>query len=367
MKFIIFLKITSAVGTEFKHVGKERYNCSMSEAATSDLSLLAEKKVAGTGTGCVELPSATLGLFGGVDYMTVVRRIKRAIGLGPDVPNRGQRVVWVSGYPRSGSSTVLSMVSATVDDNRAAGQTFSLFEPCHDGDVLAKWKAQAGCSSLLYGLTRCDFAGIKKLWGWADPHSTNNYTTFSSLAAHDVCAAADVVAFKTVDYGHELSSWKWLLDSHPNMRIIDVVRDPRGIYASWKVLEPFASLVKTGKFYTLVEICDHFEKNIEYKDDRIHRVLFEDLLSFPYRTTRNVYKFLGETYGEEQEAWVQNAFNNKHCPPPKPGMEGFTDCHTNSTAVKDKWRTVLKQSELDAFTKSKSCTKIAKYYGYPLH
>merc|ERR1740117_1351315 len=107
------------------------------------------------------------------------------------VKNEGQRAIWVSGYPRSGSSTVLSMISATVDDNRAAGQTFSLFEPCHGGDVLENWKEKLGCSSLLFGLTHCNFTGVKKLWGWADPHSTNNFTMFSADVAHDLCAESD--------------------------------------------------------------------------------------------------------------------------------------------------------------------------------
>merc|ERR1719401_2814590 len=135
------------------------------------------------------------------------------------------------------------------------------------------------CPHVLKNLVRCDFDGVDKLWGWWDPHSTNNHTKFYNQSAHELCVDASIVAFKTVDYGHDLQEWQWLMDSHPHLRVLDVVRDPRGIYASWKTLEPFATLLKEGDhgkpFYTLTEICDHFEMNLNFIDPRVHRVVFE--------------------------------------------------------------------------------------------
>lgn len=280
-----------------------------------------------------------------------------------------QFIVWVAGYPRSGSSTLLSMVSGTVDDNRAGGHTFSLFEPCHDGDKYDDWMQKKGCRQLLYGLSHCDFEGIERLWGWMDPHSTNNYTkAFDQERATKMCKEADIVAFKTVDWGHDLKKWKWLLDSRENMKVLDIVRDPRAIYASWKKLEPFKSLLQAHDFYTLPEICNHFARNMEFQDPRVHRIIFEDLMKSPKSTTHDVYEFLEQPFTSIQEHWLHKAFNAQECPPPAPGMKGFTDCHTftgTDPRGDDKWRSVLTAEELATFENSTACQRVADMYKYP--
>jgi hypothetical protein len=279
-----------------------------------------------------------------------------------------QLVVWVSGYPRSGSSTLLSMVSATVDDNRAGGHTFSLFEPCHDDDKYDGWLTNSGCRQLLYDVSHCDFRGVEQLWGWRDPHSTSNFThDFSKDLATEMCEDADIVAFKTVDWGHDLKQWKWLLDSR-RMKVLDMVRDPRAIYSSWKRLEPFKTLVETHDFYTLREICFHFAKNLDYQDSRVKRVIFEDLMQNPENVTKDIYEFLGQPFTQDQENWILGAFNAEECPPPKPGMEGFTDCHTASGVDlrgDEHWRGDLTAQELAVFEKSEACQRVAEAYGYP--
>jgi hypothetical protein len=287
-----------------------------------------------------------------------------------DDKSPNQLVVWVSGYPRSGSSILLSMVSATVDNNREGGHTFSLFEPCHDGDVYGDKLSKRGCHQLLYGVSHCEFGGIEDLWGWRDPHSTNNYSKqFNGAQAKEMCQESDIVAFKTVDWGHNLPDWQWLLDSRENMKVLDMVRDPRAIYSSWKRLEPFSSMVEAHNFYTLEEICDHFAMNLAFNDTRVKRVIFEDLMSHPKPVTQHVYEFLGQAWTDDQEQWLTSAFNAKECPPPPPGMEGFTDCHTytgNDPRGDEKWRQDLNATDLATFANSKNCQMVAKAYRYPL-
>jgi hypothetical protein len=261
------------------------------------------------------------------------------------------------------------MVSATVDNNRDGGHTFSLFEPCHDGDEYDSKLKRRGCRQLLYGVSHCDFSGIEDLWGWRDPHSSNNYSKeFDADAAKEMCEEADIVAFKTVDWGHNLKDWQWLLDTHRNIKVLDMVRDPRAIYGSWKRLEPFKTLVETDDFYTLGEICDHFARNLAFNDTRVKRVIFEDLMSYPTAVTKHIYEFMGQDFAQEQEEWLAAAFNAEECPPPPPGMEGFTDCHT-FTGVdprgQEKWRDDLSQADLDLFANRESCQLVAQAYKYP--
>jgi len=184
-----------------------------------------------------------------------------------------------------------------------------------------------------------------------------------------MCDEADIVAFKTVDWGHNLKDWAWLLNSRDNIKVLDMVRDPRAIYGSWKKLEPFKTLVETNDFYTLGEICDHFAKNMEFRDPRVKRVIFEDLMTNPKAVTQHIYEFMKQEWTEDQEEWLAAAFNAAECPPPPPGMEGFTDCHT-FTGVdprgEEGWRDILNATDLALFANRESCQMVAKAYNYPL-
>lgn len=282
--------------------------------------------------------------------------------------NGTRQVVWVSGYPRSGSSTMLSMVSAASGhlDAREPGQTFSLFEPCHNGDELSPVLEVTGCMGLLGSIANCEFAGVQHLWGWPDPHSTNNKTAFSSEAATRICKESNLIAFKTVDFAHDLKRYMGMVDAEPRLKILDVVRDPRGIWGSWKTLEPFSTLVKEGSFYSLLEICETFASNLELNHSNIHHVVFEELVSDPVKTTMKVYDFLDIPFEEPQRAWVDRTFDAKECPPPPPGVpKEFTDCHEKSKNTAEKWREVLSDEELASFNASPACQKVVRAYGFP--
>lgn len=285
--------------------------------------------------------------------------------------------VWVTGFPRSGSSTTLSMVKAVADiaDGQAPGEVFSLFEPCHDGDAVAASLAEEGCSGLLSHIARCDFGGVEQLWGWNQPHSTNNHTQiFSKALATEYCLQAHVIAFKTVDYGHDIGQFLWLLDAEPTLRVVATVRDPRGIYASWKTTEPFPDLLRNpescgtcpgGAFYNMTQLCDAFAANLQVNDERVHTVVFEELLRRPVEITRRVYNFLGASFSANQREWIKRTFDAQDCPEEPSWHEGFADCHTNSAGATDSWREALTDEELAIFSSHASCRLVAEAYGYP--
>eukprot|EP00448_Togula_jolla_P002335 CAMPEP_0170598762 /NCGR_PEP_ID=MMETSP0224-20130122/16422_1 /TAXON_ID=285029 /ORGANISM="Togula jolla, Strain CCCM 725" /LENGTH=360 /DNA_ID=CAMNT_0010923339 /DNA_START=77 /DNA_END=1159 /DNA_ORIENTATION=- len=328
--------------------------CSLAQEARADVSLLSGQQL--TPTGCSHPMQIAAGAQG-VDHVSLIRT---------NISDDSRLAVWVSSYPRSGSSTVLSLVSSSLEGEETQSQTstFSLFEPCHDGDEYDPWKKEQGCASLLWGLSRCDFSGVKKLWGWADPHSSNHHVKFEAAVATDICQKANLVAFKTVDYGHHLEKWTWMLNTHPHMKIVDVVRDPRGIWASWKTTEPFATLLKEGGYYTLEGICENFAKNLDLQDTRIHHIVFERLMDNPWETTTQVFNFLGLPFGDKQKKWINSTFNAKECPEPKPWEIGFTDCHTKSASVSEKWREVLTQEEIANFNANPDCRRVVQAYGF---
>lgn len=291
---------------------------------------------------------------------------------------KGRVSVWVTGFPRSGSSTTLSLVKAASGniDGQAPGHVFSVFEPCHEGDELEPWLQSEGCSGLLTHLAKCNFRGVRKLWGWPQPHTTNNHTKeYTQELASNLCAMSDVIAMKTVDYGHDLGQFLWLLDREPSLRILATVRDPRGIYASWKTTEPFTSLLKKrslcstcpgGLFYNLTQVCDAFAANLDIEDDRIHTIVFEDFLRDPVHIAKRAYLFMGKEFGQAQRDWINRTFDAADCPEVPDWHVGFSDCHTKSASQTEAWRTVLDEEELAIFNEHQKCRTVAEAYGYPL-
>jgi len=289
----------------------------------------------------------------GVDILTVSDDAQ--LGDASRVP---RRVIWVNGFPRSGSSTLLSMVSV-----QSRVGSFALFEPCHDGDSVDATLQSQGCKGLLQDLANCRFDHVKDLWGWRDPHTTSNHTNFEAGEAHDICSTARRVAFKTVDYGHNATSWIELLDSQPDLYILAAVRDPRGVFASWKALEPFATLVKEGNFYTLDDVCRTYANNLNFSHPRVKQVLFEHMVEHPFDLTRDVYEFIGHAYGHSQEEWVRSNFNNGDCPTPPEWQVGFDDCRKDSSEIAIKWQRVLSEEEQAQFNSNPHCMAVKDFYG----
>jgi hypothetical protein len=289
----------------------------------------------------------------GTMYMNLLR------GLSQGEP---RRAVWVTGYPRSSTSTVLSMVSlgqTVMDECENDERTFSLFEPCHNGDKFAG----TGCGDLLQQLLRCDFSGIDSLWGWEDPHSTSKSREkdpFSAAGATRLCRDAGVIALKTVSADKYLKDWEWLLQETPELRVLNVVRDPRGIYASWKMTPRFAQKLGVG-LHSIGEICDVFSSNIDFDHARVYTLVFEQLVSTPEKIMRQAYDFMGMEFGKRQNEWLKETFDVSACPP---GPRGYSDCHTNSGDVVEKWRSVLSQKELDLFSQTESCQRVSQHYGF---
>lgn len=286
-----------------------------------------------------------------VDFVSFVGNAQRSRH------HQGPRLaVWVSSFPRSASSTVLSMISATVNENVDGTETFSLFEPCHEGDDFSS----TTCDDLLGSISNCDFSPVRTLWGWANPHTSNGHQQFTREYAHSRCTSADIVAFKTVNL-HDLRLSMEMVGRQPGMRVVDVVRDPRGIYASWKATPEF----KVDTMINITRICEIQAGNLEVQDDRVHRVVFERLVQKPWKTTKSVYDFLGLSWGEAQESWVESVFHAFKCPADSKEAS-YMDCHSDTDGVKESWRMVLSQAELIAFYESQACRRVVAYYGFPV-
>lgn len=275
-----------------------------------------------------------------------------------------QAVVWVSGYGRSATSTVLSMVGQAKRVPLAPGNVFQVFEPCHDGDRLAPWLADRGCGGLLRQIASCNFTGVEWLNGIGDKHTTLDASHYSPAGASSQCATAQLVAFKTVDQAHDLGDALPLLDGMPNLRMLDVVRDPRGILASWKSTWPLNGLLESKEFrHLMTDACETFANNLNRHHPQVHRVVFEELMDDPRKVMRDVYDFLNVSFGEDQLAWINSTFDAKDC---HADSDQYADCRSNHTATVKRWHTVLNETELASFKENPRCQEVAAAYAYEL-
>lgn len=361
---------------------------------------------------------------------TEVRRLGTEEHSGPD---HERRVTWISGYARSATSTVLSMVNAAaveetngtlsspilgtlqtrttvrqlqspnsanpaemVDqmldqaekanlDSTMLSKTtnksipgllveappshvFALFEPCHEGDQVTGPLQQRGCGGLISSLAHCDFSEVVSLHGFRNPHTSHHDELETNPgAAGFLCGAADLVTIKTIEYAHDLRQALPVLDADDSIYMLDVVRDPRGIYASWKQLEPFATYLRGPNATLMADICNSFAANINVTHPRLRRVVFEELVKAPETVMRETYSFLGLPFGRPQLAWIATTFNAVDCQEKTKANHlnaKFSDCQTNSTVSMGKWRQQLSPDELHFFASDAKCQEVALAYNF---
>lgn len=276
-------------------------------------------------------------------------------------------VVWVIGYARSGSSTLHSMVNAAGGHaGPDSPRVWSLYEPCHTGDELEPQLAAKGCAGLLSQVARCDFTGVETFYGWGNSHTTfRQGLGFSPAEDGKACASSQLVTFKTITWAHDLQRQAVpLLDGDERLRVLDVVRDPRGIYASWKTTAPFDWMLANQNTTLMADLCRNLAANVDVLHPRIRHVPFERVVSDPTSVMKGVFKFLGLPFGEAQAGWIESTFNTQGCSQ-SPDATSYQDCHSNSSASLEKWRDVLNSTEIESFRQDPHCRKVAQAYGYP--
>lgn len=283
--------------------------------------------------------------------------------------NEPRHALWVHAYARSGSSTVLSMFAeAWPGAHDGQGSVFSLFEPCHKDDVLAPG-VKAGCGKLLTDISRCDFSDVISLHGWNKSHSnTRGVKEFDAKAAHTACAWADLLVFKTIAHPNErylvpLGGFQVLKENH-NLKMVEVLRDPRSIYTSMLTTPPFSNTI-TRDVGILHEICNSFAAQLKFNHPRVLRILFEDLVADPESVMRKAYEFAGAEFGNAQIEWINSTFKQE-CNSSSGWQyhDMYTDCHSNPTASLAKWRTFMTEEEINSWKHHPNCVAVSKALNY---
>lgn len=289
--------------------------------------------------------------------------------------------VWISSFPRSASSTMLSLVRAGAPDE----ETFALFEPCHPGDEMGKkengeeFRNKVGnfdCPEVVQKLAHCDFSNVDYLWGWTDPHTTTFGKDYSQDFAQQNCTNAKRRIIKTVgatnhfDPGRLTENMLWVLERRPHMKILNLVRDPRSIYTSWKHTPAFEAelheLEKNGS-PLWKETCDTFSANLKMEHPRVFTVVYEKLVMSPESYMKEIYDFLDFEFGGEQLSWVQTNFPEDSHGCPGGGTWKYADCQGKENSIEEmnSWREALSAEEKEHFATYEPCQTVMKAYGFP--
>mmetsp|Transcript_32675 Transcript_32675/g.56855 ORF Transcript_32675/g.56855 Transcript_32675/m.56855 type:complete len:326 (+) Transcript_32675:48-1025(+) len=272
-----------------------------------------------------------------------------------------QRVIWINGFPRSGSSFMLSLVS------QVNFPVFALFEPCAAGDWVAPELSEKGCGAVLSQLANCNFTGITGLAHWRDVHTLRNGASKNYLqwSAEKACKAAGLVVFKTVTWGHDLSKEAIpFLEANPHVQAISLIRDPRSIYASMLDADHFFGRGSEPEVdeKTLIGLCDDMYKSMNKSHARMLRVGYENLMSRTHKTVQSIRSFMAippELGRLDAVGFLRKNVNAKHC-----RDEGsYSDCRRDSMAPVTRYKKLPRRLS-EVFRATESCRSVSLLYGY---
>ncbi|KAL5020202.1 hypothetical protein ScPMuIL_003094 [Solemya velum] len=174
----------------------------------------------------------------------------------------------------------------------------------------------------------------------------------------DICRSSKIRAIKSVRIHRRDDILKYLLTRLPGLKIIHLVRDPRGIVPSRRRLEHFTSPIKHA-----ASLCKDMEldicKNIPLFNStpkRIHKVIYEEMAENPASTIRKVYEFLQEKPPEQMITSIV-----KKCSA-NAGSGAYGTSRTNSSKTAYAWRQTI-PFELARFIDD-HCGVIYRYGGY---
>ena len=184
------------------------------------------------------------------------------------------------------------------------------------------------------------------------------------LELNSICRRYSSVSVKTIRVSDIMDLKDVIISS--NVKIIHLVRDPRGVLNSR--IRAYKWHLDNGKYKPgsmpgvndIKDICSHMEKHFMYWHDtpkwlkgRFKLVRYEDMAEQPLKVSREVYSFLQMKLPTRVLKWLKENTHAKE-------NDGITT--RNSKATAQKWQTELDRELID--TIQRECKKAMELYGY---
>ena len=154
-----------------------------------------------------------------------------------------------------------------------------------------------------------------------------------------------------------------LLNENPNLKVIHLVRDPRGMFASQfktRLLKPTLFQAQFKEMCTrMTDDAQVTKRLIKGGNSNVKLLRYEDLASNPVKVVTELYKFIGEPFTEDVLKYVleNTSLNLKdNCM--------YCTRRGNSTLTANKWRRTINAVFLRMV--NHFCGKVYSTYGYKL-
>jgi hypothetical protein len=181
------------------------------------------------------------------------------------------------------------------------------------------------------------------------------------------CQQRRVRSMKTIRLSLELADT--MLRRDPDVKLLHLIRDPRGIIFSRSQNEEDRLMSKLSKGDVITEagvLCEHmlqddmvFQKLRDTYPHRVKRVRYEDLAEDPVGVGEEIYRF---TQGIAMPERVKSFITQRTHAPEDGGT--YNTNRANATATAYKWRTLLPQKTRTAM--NVLCRYIIRRLGYSL-
>ena len=135
---------------------------------------------------------------------------------------------------------------------------------------------------------------------------------------------------------------EFVLDPTMNIKIIHLIRDPRGVMNSrYRMPESNADLLRRRgpRADEIGDLCQHMERNLRYMNEswlsgRYKLVRYEDIAERPLKVAKDIYDFVGLQLPQRVKTWLYKHTRNT--------PDGYAFSHTrNSKQAAYAWRLQL--------------------------
>lgn len=171
------------------------------------------------------------------------------------------------------------------------------------------------------------------------------------------CLTAKTRTIKTIRF--TMSMTEKLLAWLPGLKIVHLIRDPRGILNS-----RFEKNVEVMNLQVAAEeLCDQISSDVTlYNDiescykDSMMRVVYEEMCQSPLIIVSKIYRFLGSRFTDHVKDYIDQTLKGpiKHC--------GYCTDRGNALANAYRWLTVIEEDSLNVI--DQNCSFLYKQFGY---
>ncbi|XP_070552534.1 carbohydrate sulfotransferase 1-like [Ptychodera flava] len=291
-----------------------------------------------------------------------------------DVSDDIQTVNWTDFHESDGNTTVKVIILARMRTGSSfLGQLFNqhpdffyLFEPflvlnrMVQNSVLPKQHFTSETIKLLGKLLHCDtsesFVQYLKNEKWMGVHQSKSLPeNFNRTQFTKQCKERPHFALKTIRIENIRDLWPYLKNKSENVKIIQLVRDPRGMvhsriklkYVNAKRVYGVSRRIMDSQLVHITkDVCQWMVRNAEeaakgppWLRQKYKLVRYEDVATNPYKMAKEIYDFLGVRGHLKISEWLDH--NTRADPAMKDQSKYLFQTKRNSRATSQAWRHYL--------------------------